>query len=72
MVFGVERHAARNVLPKTSNLQELDATGGPTLLPQGSRQAFDAGAAFQLRYLNATACGATCLAGANSTVGEPL
>lgn len=70
MVYSVQRHAARNVLPKSANLTESDATGGPTLLPAGAKQAHDAGAAFQLRYLNPTTCASTCLSGFEDTVGE--
>lgn len=44
MVYSVQRHGARNMLPKTALLQESDATGGPTLLPQGQSQANRAGA----------------------------
>jgi hypothetical protein len=44
MVYAVVRHGARNVLPKTANLTESGATGGPALLPQGRVQASTAGA----------------------------
>lgn len=70
MVYSVQRHAARNLLPKMSNLQESDATGGPTLLPAGATQAFAAGVAFRQRYLNQSACGNTCLMGPEDTVGK--
>jgi hypothetical protein len=70
MVYSVQRHAARNVLPKTSNLQESDATGGPTLLPAGATQAYTAGVAFRQRYLNQTTCEDTCLLGPEDTVGK--
>lgn len=43
MVYSIQRHGARNVLPKSSILTESEATGGPTLLPQGQRQCFEAG-----------------------------
>lgn len=43
MVYAVVRHAARNVLPKSANLTESEATGGPALLPQGRVQASTAG-----------------------------
>lgn len=72
MAYSVQRHAARNVLPKTSNLQESDATGGPTLLPVGASQAYDAGVAFRLRYLNENTCGDTCLLGPEDSVGKPI
>lgn len=42
-VYSVQRHGARNVLPKSALLTETDANGGPTLLPQGERQTFLAG-----------------------------
>ena len=63
LVYSVGRHGARNVLPKTDLLQESDANGGPTLLPQGQRQAYSAGLAYRARYLSAdcTAANATCL-----------
>ncbi|KAF8071018.1 Acp2 [Scenedesmus sp. PABB004] len=62
-VFAVTRHGARNVLPKSSTLKESEATGGPTLLPQGAAQCAAAGRAFRARYLAAGSCGAagTCL-----------
>lgn len=44
------------MLPKTSLLQETDADGGPTLLPEGQRQAYNAGVGYLSRYLNATTC----------------
>ena len=72
MVYSVQRHAARNVLPKSANLTESDATGGPTLLPAGVKQGHDAGAAFQLRYLNPSTCGSTCLIGYGEAVGAQL
>lgn len=43
MVYSIERHGARNVLPKSATLTESDANGGPTLLPEGQRQAWEAG-----------------------------
>lgn len=42
-VYSVQRHGARNVLPKSALLTETDANGGPTLLPQGERQTYLAG-----------------------------
>jgi len=71
MTFGIVRHAARNVLPKSANLTESDATGGPALLSQGVRQAHSVGSAFRLRYLNATTCATNCLVGPDSLVSEP-
>lgn len=44
MVWLVTRHGARNVLPKSSLLQETDAAGGPTLLPKGVNASVNAGA----------------------------
>lgn len=43
--------------------QESDAAGGPTLLPEGQRQAWQAGVAYAARYLNASTCSSddTCL-----------
>lgn len=105
LAYSIERHGARNVLPKTATLkargqldlaaaagaatslrplrrlgraagpppvepfasscpvQESDAAGGPTLLPEGQLQAWKAGAAYAARYLNASTCSAdsTCL-----------
>lgn len=63
LVYSVQRHGARNVLNKTATLKETDANGGPTLLPQGQRQAYDAGLNFRDRYLNSLACanGLSCL-----------
>lgn len=69
LVYSVQRHGARNVLPKTALLQESDAHGGPTLLPQGQRQAYEAGLAYQRRYLNASTCAPLCLASNLSVVG---
>jgi len=43
MVYSIQRHGARNVLPKTSDLKENEASGGPTLLPEGQRQCYLAG-----------------------------
>lgn len=75
MVYSVQRHGARNVLPKTATLKETDAAGGPTLLPEGQRQAYDVGVAFRERYLSVAGCssnaslaGATCL---DTDLAEP-
>lgn len=38
-------------------MQESDAAGGPTLLPEGQRQAHDVGVAFRERYLSPAGCG---------------
>ena len=43
VVYAVNRHGARNFLPKTSLLVDVDANGGPTLLPEGQRQCYNAG-----------------------------
>ena len=66
MVYGVQRHGARNVLPKTADLKESASVGGPTLLPEGQRQAYAAGTGYTGRYLNGSTCAAngTCLGGA--------
>lgn len=53
MVYSIQRHGARNVLPKSSHLVESEATGGPTLLPAGQRQCYDAGAPLQFARTNA-------------------
>ena len=45
MVYSLQRHGARNVLPKGALLTETDLIGGPTLLPEGQRQTYNAGAA---------------------------
>lgn len=44
LLFSIQRHGARNVLPKTSLLLENSTLGGPTLLPKGQRMCYDAGA----------------------------
>jgi len=62
MVYSVTRHAARNVLPKSANLSESEATGGPSLLAKGHEQAAKAGAGFKARYIDASTC-------ANATQG---
>ncbi|GIL62620.1 hypothetical protein Vafri_16819 [Volvox africanus] len=64
-VYSVQRHGARNVLPKGIFLTEDDLIGGPTLLPQGQLQTYNAGVSFRTRYLNTTTCVATstCLPG---------
>ena len=36
-VYSIQRHGARNWLPKTALLAEQGIIGGPTLLPQGKR-----------------------------------
>lgn len=36
--------------------QESDAAGGPTLLPEGQRQAYDVGVAFRERYMSVAGC----------------
>lgn len=66
MVYSVQRHGARNVLPKSSLLKETDAFGGPTLLPQGRKQCFDAGVNFRQRYIDAATCNDTCLVPADA------
>ena len=43
LLYVVHRHGARNALPKTSLLRENVTLGGPTLLPQGQRQLYNAG-----------------------------
>lgn len=43
LVYSIQRHGARNVLPKSATLSESDSNGGPTLLPEGQRQAWEAG-----------------------------
>ena len=65
LVYSVQRHGARNVLPKTADLKESASVGGPTLLPEGQRQGYAAGVAYAARYLNASTCAAngTCLGG---------
>lgn len=72
MVYSIQRHGARNVLPKSSVLTESEATGGPTLLPQGKEQCRLAGAAFARRYISPASCRATrtCLAPPPRAGGE--
>lgn len=43
LLYSIERHGARNVLPKSALLQESDSMGGPTLLPEGQSQAYRVG-----------------------------
>lgn len=43
MAYSIQRHGARNVLPKSAVLTESDASGGPTLLPAGQQMCFEAG-----------------------------
>eukprot|EP00198_Chlamydomonas_reinhardtii_P012622 XP_001701959.1 predicted protein [Chlamydomonas reinhardtii] len=71
MVYSLQRHGARNVLPKGALLTETDLIGGPTLLPEGQRQTYNAGAAFRARYLSNTTCSATgtCLNGSDASGG---
>ncbi|KAG2435149.1 hypothetical protein HXX76_007234 [Chlamydomonas incerta] len=68
MVYSLQRHGARNVLPKGALLTETDLIGGPTLLPEGQRQTYNAGATFRARYLSNATCGATgtCLNGSDA------
>lgn len=61
LAYSIQRHGARNVLPKSALLTESDAPGGPTLLPAGKQMCFDAGIAFSRRYISRPTCGATCL-----------
>lgn len=42
-VYSLQRHGARNVLPKGIFLTEDALVGGPTLLPQGQQQTYTAG-----------------------------
>ena len=67
--YVVVRHGARNVLPKTSTLGETGVFGGPTLLPQGRKQCYQAGQTFRARYLDLTTCNTTdtCLTQAGAT-----
>ncbi len=43
MVYSIQRHGARNQLPKTSLLKESASLAGPTLLPLGERLCYNAG-----------------------------
>lgn len=67
------RHLPRRHLASSCRLplplQESDAAGGPTLLPEGQRQAWKAGEAYRARYFSgclqaggAAACLATAAA----------
>jgi len=70
MSYVVIRHGARNVLPKTSTLGETGVFGGPTLLPQGRKQCYQAGRAFRTRYLDLATCNKitnTCLTEPDAT-----
>jgi hypothetical protein len=42
LAFAVVRHGARNYLPDSS-LSDDESSGGPTLLPEGQRQLYNAG-----------------------------
>ncbi|KAG2501116.1 hypothetical protein HYH03_000934 [Edaphochlamys debaryana] len=66
-VYSLQRHGARNALPKGILLTEGDLIGGPTLLPRGQRMTYDAGVAFRQRYINSSTCGSTCLVGSTAT-----
>ncbi len=57
--YVVLRHGARNVLAKTSTFGETGIFGGPTLLPQGKKQCYQAGQAFRARYLDPSSCNTT-------------
>lgn len=67
MVYSIQRHGARNVLPKTALLQESESIGGPSLLPEGQKQAYLAGKAYRERYVSAITCNSTstCLPDTN-------
>lgn len=43
LVYTINRHGARDFLLKASTLRETDTPGGPSLLPQGQRQCYNAG-----------------------------
>jgi hypothetical protein len=43
LAYSIQRHGARNVLPKSALLTETDASGGPTLLPAGGQMCYEAG-----------------------------
>lgn len=43
MAYSMNRHGARNFLPKGPTLNEADSNGGPTLLPEGQRMCYNAG-----------------------------
>jgi hypothetical protein len=45
LAYSIQRHGARNVLPKSADLTESDAAGGPTLLPAGQQMCYTAGRA---------------------------
>jgi hypothetical protein len=42
-VYAVNRHGARQALPKAANLSEALSAGGPSLLPQGHAMCHGAG-----------------------------
>jgi hypothetical protein len=58
LVYSIQRHGARNVLPKSADLRESDAAGGPTLLLAGRQQCHAAGRAFRARYISRPSCAA--------------
>jgi hypothetical protein len=43
LTYSIQRHGARNVLPKSAVLTENGAAGGPTLLPAGQQMCYEAG-----------------------------
>lgn len=43
LAYSIQRPGARNVLPKSADLTESDAAGGPTLLPAGQQMCYEAG-----------------------------
>ncbi|GAX74513.1 hypothetical protein CEUSTIGMA_g1962.t1 [Chlamydomonas eustigma] len=65
MLFSVQRHGARLLLPENPYLNDSDAQGGPALLPQGQRQCYNAGLNYYSRYISNSTCGSstpsTCL-----------
>jgi hypothetical protein len=44
LAYSIHRHGARNQLPKSIFLQESTALDGTTLLPEGQRLCYNAGA----------------------------
>ena len=55
LTYLINRHGARNLLPKSS-LNLTDLAVGVALLPLGERQSYQAGVAFAQRYLSPSGC----------------
>jgi hypothetical protein len=59
LAYSIQRHGARNVLPKSADLTESDPAGGPTLLPAGQQMCYEAGRA--VTYVTCVLAWCPCL-----------